>query len=328
MSLILDELHHRALTVPVQELTWKCVNERGIRLWVRRDDLIDVHQSGNKFYKLFYNLQAVRQTAHQQVLSFGGGYSNHLHALASAGYELGISTIGVVRGERPLQLSPTLKDAENWGMKLHFISRASYRSKDNPLGDDGLLASMRSIYGDFFVVPEGGANLAAIRGAAVMGWAIQTQMQGAYTDVCLACGTGTTMAGVIAGLPPSKTVTGFSVLKGEGDMGSQIAKGIQGLVNEKTYQDSESGLAKWRLISGYHGGGYARKLPEKLRDFWSNFEAETGLMLDPVYTLKMFWGISKLVQQNYWPPGSRIVAVHSGGLQGRRGFQSQADFEL
>ena len=113
-----DVLHQRALKVPLQAVPWSAVNNRGIELIVRRDDLIDPYQSGNKFYKLFYNLQAAREQGFNQLLSFGGAYSNHLYALAAAGHSTGIATIGVVRGERPAQLSPTLQDAEAWGRQL------------------------------------------------------------------------------------------------------------------------------------------------------------------------------------------------------------------
>lgn len=315
----LDVLHQRALDVPMQVVPWRLLNERGIQLILRRDDLIDPHQSGNKFYKLFYNLQAASQSGVGQLLSFGGTYSNHLYALAAAGHAAGIRTVGVVRGERPANLSPTLKDAEAWGMQLCFISRAEYRA-----GAEALRGRLRDAYGDFLLVPEGGANLDGARGAAVIGWAIAASLENEFDAVCVPCGTGSTLAGIASALPAGKPAIGFSVLKGAGNLGRDIAQVHQACLSLRShlllsYPDVASG-APWRLINGYHAGGYARKLPPMLVRFWRDFEAETGIFLDPVYSLKMFWGMAQLAAQGYWKPGTRLVAVHTGGLQGRRGF--------
>ena len=311
----LDILHQRALDVPMQRVSWSALNQNGLELIVRRDDLIDPHQSGNKFYKLFYNLRAANERGINQLLSFGGAYSNHLYALAAAGHAAGIRTVGVVRGERPTQLSPTLRDAEAWGMQLCFVPRAEYRSDK-----DELLDHLRERYGDFLLVPEGGANLNGARGAAVMGWAITQQLDDAFDVVCVPCGTGSTLAGLAGALTNDKTAIGFSVLKGDGTLGREISRLYRSCLSPSADSTSHG---HWRLISGYHAGGYARKLPSMVDDFWRDFEAETGILLDPVYSLKMFWGIARLAAQGYWAPGTRLVAVHTGGLQGRRGFQSQ-----
>lgn len=311
----LDVLHQRALDVPMQRVSWSALNQNGLELIVRRDDLIDPHQSGNKFYKLFYNLRAANEQGINQLLSFGGAYSNHLYALAAAAHAAGIRTVGVVRGDRPKHLSPTLRDAEAWGMQLCFVPRAEYRS-DN----DKLLNQLRANCGDFLLVPEGGANLNGARGAAVMGWALTRQLGDAFDVVCVPCGTGSTLAGVASALTNNKTTIGFSVLKGQGSLGCEINHLYRSCLSLNT--DCTSG-GRWRLISGYHAGGYARKLPPMLINFWRDFEAETGILLDPVYSLKMFWGIAQLAAQGYWAPGTRLVVVHTGGLQGRRGFRSE-----
>lgn len=316
-----DELQRRALQIPFQEVPWSLLNQLGISLLVRRDDLIDRYQSGNKLYKLFYNLEAAKRAGCRQVLSFGGAYSNHLYALAAAGYESGISTIGVVRGERPVRLSPTLQDAEAWGMRLWFVSRDVYNHKT----DEVFLAGLRETFGDFHAIPEGGNNTLGAQGARVIGWAVEQELQGDYTCVCVPCGTGTTLAGIAAGLPKTKLALGFSVLKGEGSLGATIAGVYRDCLGPAADASSteEGHPANWRLITGYHAGGYARKLPASLQKFWALFEAETGLLLDPVYSLKMFWGIANLATQGYWPKGARIVVAHTGGLQGRRGFHQQ-----
>ncbi len=308
-----DEFLSRAQQVPLQHLQWNLAKQKGIDVLVRRDDLIDTHVSGNKFYKLFYNLRAAQALGHSQLLSFGGAYSNHLYALAAAANTYGFKAIGVVRGERPKQLSATLLDAEAWGMQLHFVSRADYREKCS----DELMLEVKARYGDFFEIPEGGANAYGVMGTKALGAAIYQQVKSDYTAVCVAAGTANTLAGVAVGLAQDNSlqragsVLGFSVLKGEGQLGA-------GLINHQKSLGCEA--ANWRLISGYHGGGYAKKLPNDLRQFLFEFERETKLILDPVYTLKMCWGVAQLLAQNYWPRGSRLILVHTGGLQGRRGF--------
>ena len=306
-----DALLDIAVRVPVQRVELDLLVGTGIELLVRRDDLIDPQLSGNKFYKLFFNLQAAREQGLNRLISFGGAYSNHLHALAAAGNRYGFQALGVVRGERPAQLSPTLSDAEAWGMQLVFLSREEYRNKT----DAELIVALREQYGDFYLIPEGGANLAGARGMRLAGTALEQQLKGDYTAVCVACGTGTSLAGLAAGIDLAKPAIGFSVLKGAGDLGEVIAS---------TYRElgASDKSANWRLISGFHAGGYGKKHPQYLSQFWQDFERESGIALDPIYTVKMFWGIVSLARQGYWSRGSRIVAIHSGGLQGRRGFGS------
>lgn len=306
-----DEFFHRAASVPLQPLSWQWARRYGVDVAMRRDDLVDASLSGNKFYKLFYNLQHAKALGHQRLLSFGGAYSNHLYALAAAGRKFGFDTLGVIRGERPQVLSPMLRDVARWGMQLHFVSRSEYQHKDSPEFHE----TLGKRYGDFYAIPEGGANAYGLQGAQVMGWALDRQMQGDYSDVCLACGTGNTLAGVAAGLSktPSAAVNvlGFSVLKGEGTLATGILAQHQSLGLQ---------VNNWRLISGYHGGGYGKKLPATLDIFRRDFERENRVELDPVYTAKMCWGVAQLMAQGYWPRGSRLVLVHTGGLQGRRGL--------
>lgn len=312
-----DEFLSKAHKIPLQRLEWNLAKQKGVEVLIRRDDLIDSHLSGNKFYKLFYNLHAAHQLGFTQLLSFGGAYSNHIYALAVAAKQYGFKAIGVIRGERPKHLSPTLQDAENWGMQLHFVSRADYREKSS----EELLQHLSHRYGDFFEIPEGGANSYGVKGAGALGVAIYQQVKSDYTSVCLACGTASTLAGIASGLASNTSsfndagnVLGFSVLRGEGDLGAQIIN----------HQHSLGGETKnWRLISGYHCGGYAKKLPDYLLQFMNEFECKFELQLDPVYTVKMCWGVAQLLARDYWPRGSRLILVHTGGLQGRRGFNLQ-----
>jgi 1-aminocyclopropane-1-carboxylate deaminase len=290
------------------------LRKAGLHLYVRRDDLVDPCQSGNKFYKLFYNLKSAQYAGATRVLSFGGAWSNHLHALAAAAGNAGLGSIGVIRGERPPRLSPTLQDAEQWGMQLVFISRQDYRQLTQVHSSLVQKSQLLTEFSDAYWIPEGGSNLAGARGAKMLGWALDQQLQGDLATVCMACGTGTSLAGVAAGT--RHQVTGFSVLKGDGNLGANVQMLYQQL------REPSAGHDNWRLVSGFHAGGYAKQHPEELYRFWQDFEQETGLLLDPVYTLKLFWGISRLAQQGYWPEGSRLVAIHTGGLQGRRGFRA------
>ena len=312
----IDEFFARSCRVPLQRVATPILNNAGVELWVRRDDLLDPEISGNKFYKLFFNLRAANEQGCSRLLSFGGAYSNHLHALAAAGNRYGFATMGVIRGERPAQLSPTLQDAEAWGMKLIFLSREDYRDKNT----QELVASLRHRYGEFYLIPEGGANLAGAQGVQLLGQALEQQLKGDYTQVCIACGTGTSLAGLASGIKSSKQAVGFSVLKGEGSLGADVAAMHLQLIAEQPARKKAKVAANWHLLSGYHAGGYAKKHPEYLSRFWQVFEQTSELLLDPVYTLKLLWGIHCLAQQQYWPRGSKLVAIHTGGLQGRRGF--------
>ncbi len=310
-----DAFLTKAENISLQPLNWSLARAKGVEVLIRREDLIDEYVSGNKFYKLFYNLHAAKEAGQKQLLSFGGAYSNHIYALAAAAKTYGFNAVGVIRGERPKQLSATLRDAEAWGMKLHFVSRSDYRER----GAEDLSALLSSTYGEFFEIPEGGANSYGIQGTKVLGSAIYRQVKSDYTSVCLACGTANTLVGVAAGLwqvGSDGKVLGFSVLKDSGIDGAQ-GLGSQIIHHQKSTGDVTS---NWRLINGFHGGGYGKKLPADMLKFMHEFERESKFKLDPVYTVKMCWGVAQLLKKDYWPRGSRLILIHTGGLQGRRGF--------
>ena len=303
----LKPLSHYAQKVPYQRLVWPAIAHKKLRVYLRRDDAASAHYPGNKFYKLFYNLQAIIAEGHDTILTFGGAYSNHIHALAAMGRAYSLSTIGVIRGHRPKVLSPTLQDAEACGMRLLFLDKKHYQIKDiSPL-----LALLTKEYGDYYVLPEGGENLAGVKGCQAIGESIAQHflVYDNYT-VCTAVGTGTTMAGIIAGLPSNKSCLGFSALKGEDHLSSSIADWLSKL---QVKHD------QWQLITNCHHGGYAKATPELLH-FMASLEKDNNILLEPVYSAKMLWGIEQLALQDYWPAGSIIIAVHGGGLQGRRGF--------
>lgn len=303
---------------PIQELSYPPWRSAGIRVSVKREDLLHEQLGGNKLYKLWGHLQAARQWAkdkHQDtyvLASFGGAYSNHLYALAAAGEQLGLSTIGFVRGERPARLSPTLHDCLNMGMNLHFLSRTEYASKNDMAMLDRLAAEI-GIEKRVFWIPEGGGGVLGMTGCRVLAHGMVQQSVVKPDILAVAVGTGTTLAGLSLGLPASITAFGVSVIKG----GESLLPQIHDLV--RCYEhDAPSPV----LCCDFHAGGYAR-LSSELREFIKHFEQHTQLMLDPVYTAKLFWAITQLARQGAWRPGTHILALHSGGIQGRRGFDIQ-----
>ncbi len=292
----LDRSFHSS---PLNRVTDPLLTGKRIELWIKRDDLLHPIISGNKWRKLKYILDDALTKDVDTLVSMGGVYSNHLHALAYAGKILNLRTVGLVRGERPGLLTPTLQDAENWGMELRFIARAEYR----------LLRSYRDrqelpgIKDHEYWIPEGGANRLALRGAGE----IANEIDIGFDTLCVACGTGTTLAGLIEKIPGRSEVLGFAALPKarflEDDVKSQLTKRCH----------------NWEIIHDYHFGGFA-KLNSNLTRFINDFEVKTRIPLDPVYTAKMMYGIYDLIACGRFPPGHRIVALHTGGLQGKRGY--------
>ncbi len=292
---------------PLERVRHPRIAERGLELYVKREDLLDPRLSGNKSHKLRLNLAAARARGCQRVVSFGGAYSNHLHALAWAGRQAGLQTVGVVRGELVQPLNATLRDAEEWGMQLVPVSRSEYRRRDDP----DYVAAVSARYGGAYVIPEGGANALGVAGCS--SWARQIREQCPDLDyLCVACGTGATLAGLIAGVGPGPRVLGFSALKGDAGVTQRVQEWLAG----------HSATAQWDIIPQYHFGGFA-KLDAALVTFMDGWHARTRIPLEPVYTAKMFFGILALAEAGYFVSGAKIVAVHSGGLQGLRGMQAK-----
>lgn len=301
-----------AALAPVQRLQWPHLQERGIEVAVKRDDLLHPLLSGNKFYKLFGHIRAFEQSQHTQWLTFGGAYSNHLHAFAAVSEQLGIPAIAIVRGERPARLSPTLVDAIEMGVHLEFVPRSDYRLNRN----SQWLIGLKRKFGDFYCIPEGGDGVAGALGCAAWSQKAIAMSPWRPSAICLAAGTGCTSAGVLstAGDIP---VHAYSALKGDISANEGFAANIVYLAKQLGREmDIPPVLA---LESSYHCGGYAR-FPDVLRTFMLDFEWQTNVPLDPVYTAKLFWGVAAQAQAGRWPRGSRLLVLHSGGLQGRRGF--------
>ncbi|EHQ42119.1 1-aminocyclopropane-1-carboxylate deaminase/D-cysteine desulfhydrase [Myroides odoratus] len=267
----------------------------GIELFIRREDLLHPEVSGNKFRKLKYNMEAAVSEGHRQVLTFGGAYSNHIAATAAAGRIVGMQTIGVIRGEEiqeHYRENPTLKKAEEDGMRFKFVTRTEYRTKDSA----AFLTKLAEEFGDFYLVPEGGTNEEAIKGTEE----ILKKEDGIYDYVCCAVGTGGTIAGIINRSFSHQQVIGFPALKGD-----FLIEEVKKYVSKKN----------WRLETAYHFGGYAKYTADLLQ-FIRHFERDTGILLDPIYTGKLLFGIFDLIEQNQFKKDSKILAIHTGGLQG------------
>lgn len=290
---------------PVQEVIDPELKDRGIRLLIKRDDLIHEHISGNKWRKLKYNLREAAEQNHHTLLTFGGAYSNHIAATAFAAHKAGLSSIGVIRGEDDAT-NPTLKFAREQGMQLHFVSREAYRRKT----DDDFIDELEEQFGRFFLVPEGGANGLGVRGCAE----ILPEIEDVFDVVCCAAGTGTTLAGLALTLKENQTLLGFPALKG----GEFLNEEIEKLILESRLRPPLA--INRQLITDYHFGGYA-KLKPQLLDFIQRFTERTGIPLDPIYTGKMMFGIYDMVEKGNFTAGTTVLAVHTGGLQGWEGMK-------
>jgi 1-aminocyclopropane-1-carboxylate deaminase len=270
-----------------------------ISVQIKREDLIHPFVSGNKFRKLKYNLLQAKKEKAVTLLTFGGAFSNHIAAVAFAGKENGFKTIGIIRGDElrdKIAGNPTLEFAKNCGMQLEFVSREEYRRKN----EIPFLENIKEKFGDFYLIPEGGTNELAIKGCQE----ILAEEDSQYNYICCAVGTGGTISGIINSALPHQKVLGFPALKGD-FLKDEIRIFVQ---NEN-----------WELITDYHFGGYG-KVNQDLIAFINQFYAENQIPLDPIYTGKMVFGVMDLIQKNYFPPHSKILLIHTGGIQGIQGM--------
>lgn len=278
---------------PIQELHDPIFEKAGVRVLIKREDLNHPYVSGNKWWKLKYNLEEAIQRGYNTLLTFGGAYSNHIYATAAASDELGLKSIGIIRGEETLPLNHTLSFAKRKGMELHFVSREMYRKKT----EQSFIDSLKNKFGDFYLIPEGGTNELAVKGVAEFAQTFSND----FDYLCCAVGTGGTMAGLIEGVSDSKKIVGFSSLKGGEFLHDEIQKFTLKRDN-------------WGVSHDYHFGGYA-KITEDLTQFMQHAQEQFKLPLDPIYTSKMMYGIFDLIRKKYFQQGSTIMVVHSGGLQ-------------
>lgn len=283
------------LPSPLTELADERLVRHGVRLFLKRDDLISSEVPGNKWRKLKYNLAAARQGGHTRLLTFGGAFSNHVRATAAAGHRLGFATIGVIRGEEHQPLNPVLQDAADYGMALTYLDRVTYRHKH----EAAVIDQLHRRFGDFFLLPEGGSNAAAVRGCAE----IPAEIDRDFDLICCPCGTGGTLAGIAAGLRTGQRALGFAVLKGAEFLRADVAE-----LQRQTYGRV---MGEWEIDLDHHFGGYAKR-PPALQAFVDDFADRHGLELDWVYVARMMHGIFARVEQGTVPAGSTVVAVITG----------------
>ncbi len=280
------------------------IGSYGVEIFMKREDEIHPFISGNKYRKLKYNILEADKQEKKTLLTFGGAFSNHISAVAFAGKEFGFNTIGIIRGdelgvdlEKTLTYNPTLRMADRHGMKFKFVSRSEYRLKHSI----AFVKDLKKEFGDFYLVPEGGTNKLAVKGCEE----ILKPSDDIFDVVCCAIGTGGTISGLINSVQTHQNVLGFPALKGD--------------FLEKEIKKYTIGNDNWSLIKDYHFGGFG-KVNRNLIEFINRFHDETGIPLDPVYTGKMMFGIVDMIKKGFFVEGTKILAIHTGGLQGINGM--------
>lgn len=269
------------------------------QLFVKPEYLIHRFISGNKYRKLKYNLQKAKTLNKDLLLTFGGAYSNHIAATAYAGKLYGFKTVGVIRGEElvnKVDSNPTLKFAEDCGMRFKFVDRETYRNKS----ENDFVENLKTEFGDFYLIPEGGTNQLAVKGCEE----ILNEDDSVFDFICCCVGTGGTISGLINSAKPHQKILGFPALKGD-----FIREDIRKFAKKDN----------WDLITDYHFGGYGKIKPE-LITFINDFKKKYHIPIDPIYTGKMMFGIFDLMEKQFFPKDAKILAIHTGGLQGIEGM--------
>ncbi len=275
------------------------LSENKVSLTIKREDLIHPLISGNKFRKLKFNLLQATQEGFDTILSYGGAFSNHIAAVACAGKAAGLKTVGVVRGEElqdKWRGNPTLKLAHEHGMRFHFVSREAYRKKENP----SEIKNLEALFGPIYRLPEGGSNVLAVKGCEE----ILTENDAHFDIICASVGTGATIAGISNAADSKQRILGFSALRGD-----FLKEDIRKFAHKEN----------WELQTDYHFGGYAKVTPE-LINFINEFKRKTQISLDPIYTGKLLFGILDMVKRGLFKPNTKILAIHTGGLQSIEGM--------
>ena len=275
--------------------------KNNIHVSIKREDLIHPIVSGNKFRKLKYNLLEARNQNHKTILTFGGAFSNHIAAVAFAGNENGFKTIGVIRGDElidKIQENPTLKFAQECGMEFEFVTRNQYQNKNEESFKDYL----KMKFGDFYLIPEGGTNELAVKGCEE----ILTAEDNEFDYICCCVGTAGTISGIINSSANVQKILGFPALKGD-------------FLNDEIRTFAKNN--NWQLISDYHFGGYA-KINDELINFMNDFSIDYKVLLEPIYTAKMAFGVIDLINKGFFENNSKVLMIHSGGLQGIQGINN------
>lgn len=291
---IINEAQVAAAKILVQPLeNWRSAGGR--KMDMLRLDLFDSVISGNKWYKLIYNLQEAKERGYTTILTFGGPFSNHLVAAAAAAKKYGFQSVGIVRGMEP-QLTATLRDCLRYDMQLKGVSREEYARKTEAT----YLRSLSQTFHQPFIIPEGGANEAGRKGSALIARLIADD----YTHICLAVGTGTTLAGIRKILPAQQQIIGFAPMKGGRYLEAEIKPFLAAEKNKN-----------FRITDEWHFGGFGKTTPA-LQSFMDSFLSETGIQLDRVYTAKMMYGLQEMIVRHEFADDANILCIHTGGLQG------------
>jgi 1-aminocyclopropane-1-carboxylate deaminase len=298
----MEDIKYDQITIDAVELP--LFSEKEVRVSVLRLDKIHPVISGNKWFKLRYYLDDAKLQNKKGIITFGGAYSNHIIATAAACALNGLSSIGIIRGKTQSASSHTLQAAEEYGMRLIFTDHENYKSKKLP----------EDIYGhaeieQFYLINEGGYGVKGAKGAANI---LNYCSKGSHSQICCAVGSGTMLAGLINASSPEQAVTGISILKNHFLLEQQVRHLLSEFPAEK----------KINIVHDYHFGGYAKKSTELLY-FMNEFYKTTGIPTDFVYTGKLMFAIHDLVQKNFFPPGSEILVIHSGGLQGNKSLDER-----
>ena len=292
------------MKIEIKEISHPVFNVKDVRLFIKRIDKLHPLVSGNKFFKLKYNLLECERQGLNTLLTFGGAYSNHIAASAFIANSKGLKSIGIIRGEECLPLNHTLRFALENGMKLHYVSRSDYKKKNTT----NFFESLKNKFGNFYLIPEGGTNQLAIQGSK------EIIDSGDYQDyICCSVGTGGTIAGIINASSAEQIVIGFPAIKGF----KQLERDINSWTNSTNYT----------FINDYVGRGYA-KINNELVNFINKFNITHNVPLDAIYNGKMFMGIMDLIGKDYFPKGSSILAIHTGGLQANQGMTDRLGVAL
>lgn len=295
-------------STPLQFLPHSSFEAAGIEVNVKREDLNHSLVSGNKWWKLRDNLK-VATTSRLPILTFGGAYSNHIFATAAAAHELGLKSVGVIRGERIEPLNETLRFAEAKGMHLHFVSRKMYMEKT----EGAFIMQLKKQFGDFYLIPEGGTNKLAIEACDDFARTHLSSLE--FDQIFLPVGTGGTIAGIINGLKGKSTITGISVLRN----GAFLISDVKMLLRNNGFND----YGNWEILTSYDHGGYA-KATDELKRFIVEMYQRYSLPLDFVYTGKLLWAVIEEAKKGNLRRGSKIVVLHTGGLQNSQSFTTTA----
>ena len=292
-----DSFNALAFDVLAHAIPYQTINMHGVQLCIKRLDLVHPRISGNKFFKLKYNLLSAQQQGFKRVLTFGGAYSNHIAATAYAAQRFGFQSIGMIRGEELAHktLNPTLQTAQDFGMQLHFVSREQYRQKQSA----DFIQQLQQQFPETYIIPEGGTNTLAIQGCSEILTASDVHN---FDLICCAVGTGGTLSGLIEASSAQQKVLGFSALKGD-----FLTQDVQQWTSRRN----------WHITDEFCFGGYAKTTPD-LMQFTQRFEKDYGIPLEQIYTGKMLFGLEQLILRGEIKPHQRVLVIHTGGLQGKK----------